>query len=133
MIRRLGILLIGSLAGFLLMYWPMGVLVKEPPILVIGLAALVCVVPGGIVLAAAWQLRDKSPEVKIVGVLLTTVFRMGAAIAGGVLLYHGVPEVREYVSPFISWGIVFYLVTLFIETRLLYIDSSGQASQGPRS
>jgi hypothetical protein len=130
MIRRIGFLLLGAAAAFGVMYLPMGFLVKQPPGLVMALAASVCVVPGMVVLIAAQRLRDKPAEVKIVGVLLTTVFRMGTAIGGGVLLYHSVTEVREHVSPFISWGIVFYLATLFVETSLLYTDSSGPASQG---
>jgi len=133
MIRRIGILLVGVVLAFLAMYFPMGLLVKEPPLSVIVLAAAICAVPGALVLLAAWQLRDKPPEVKMIGVLLTTAFRMGAAIGLGVLVYYAIPDVREYVSPFISWGLVFYLATLFVETRLLYIDTSGLASQDPRS
>lgn len=125
MIRRIGILLLGTVAGFLVMYLPMGFFVGQPPIEIIALAAAICVVPGVLVLVAAQRLRDKAPEVKIVGVLLSTAVRMVVAVGGGVLLYSTVPEIKEHGAPFISWAIVFYLVTLFVETGLLYIDNSG--------
>ncbi|MCE9532909.1 MAG: hypothetical protein K8T89_17565 [Planctomycetes bacterium] len=123
MIRRIGLLLLSALAGCLVMYLPLSFLVKEPPFLVIVLAAVICLIPGVIVLFAAGRLSEKSPEVKIVSVLLTTAFRMSMTVGGGVLLYIISPMVKEHVSSFVSWSIVFYLVTLFVETRLLYIDT----------
>ena len=125
MIRRVGIFLLGTLAGSLVMYLPMGYLVGQPSIEVIALAAAICVVPGVLVLVAARRLKHKAPEVRIVGVLLSTAVRMVMAVGGGVLLYAVVPELKEHGAPFISWVIVFYLITLFIETGLLYTDNLG--------
>ena len=79
------------------------------------------------------RLRDKPPEVKIVGVLLTTIFRMVVTVGGGALCFYSIPLVKEYALPFVSWVIVFYLVTLFIETGLLYTDSSGRTPTPPGS
>lgn len=133
MIRRLGLLVLGTLLGYLLFLLPMRFLVKEAPPAVVAIAALLSVVPGALVLVANARLRDKPAEVKIVAVLLTTVFRMVAVVGGGALCYYTVPAVREHAFPFISWAVVFYLVTLFIETGLLYTDSSGQARTPPGS
>ena len=127
MIRRLGVLLLGTVAGFVVFYLPMRFLVKETPPLVILLAATVSFVPGMIVLIAARRLRDQPPEVKIVGVLLTTLFRMVLAVGGGILLYAESPIIREFAAGFFGWALVFYLVTLFVETGLLYTESSGTA------
>jgi hypothetical protein len=107
MIRRIGIFLIGTVAGFLVMYLPMGFLVKEQPALVLVLAAVPCVVPGVIVLIVSARLRDQPPAMKIVGVLATTVFRMFSAIATGVVFYLAIAEVREHIYPFVGWGVVF--------------------------
>lgn len=125
MISRIGIFLLATFAGALIFYLPMQFMVKEPPAEVIALSAAVCVVPGLAVLFAAHQLREKPAEVKIIGVLLSTIFRMVACLGGGVLLYNALPIVKEHATVFISWCVVFYLVTLFIETGLLYTDTSG--------
>src|SRR5262249_46921290 len=111
-------------------FLPMGAMTGEPPLVVVGLAAAVCILPGAFVLLAAERLREQSPEVRIAGVLLTTAFRMVATVGGGALVWGVVGSVREHVLPFVAWGIVFYLATLFVETRLLYIDSSGYTSHG---
>jgi len=60
--------------------------------------------------------------------LLATGFRMTAVIVSGVLLYFSLEVVKDHAAPFISWSIVFYLVTLFVETRLLYTEHSGSVN-----
>src|SRR5262245_6180842 len=116
MIRRIGILLLGTLAAWLVFYLPMSFLVKEAPGEVVVWSALVCVAPGIVVLIAARRLSDKPAEARIIGVLLSTVFRMAAALGGGTFVYNTVPIVREYANTFIAWAVLFYIVTLFIET-----------------
>ena len=129
MIRRIAILVLGTAAAYAVFFLPMRFLVKEAPAEVIVWAALICVCPGAVVLIAARRLSDKPPEARIVGVLASTVFRMAAALGGGVLVYESMPIVREHVYPFVSWAVLFYMATLFIETGLLYIDSSGDAKE----
>jgi hydrogenase-4 membrane subunit HyfE len=126
MIRRIAILVLGTAVTFAVFYLPMGFLVKEAPPDVIVWAAMICILPGVVVIVAARRLRDKPPEARIIGVLATTIFRMGAALGGGIVAYDVIPTVREYVNPFVSWAVLFYVATLFIETGLLYIDSSGE-------
>ena len=131
MIRRLGILVLGTTAAYGVFVYPMSFLVLEAPPEVVLAAALICLAPGAVVLIAARQLSDRSPQARIVGVLIATVFRMAAALGGGIVLYRHIPAVREHVFSFVSWAILFYIVTLFIETKLLYIDSSGSAKSTP--
>ncbi len=126
MIRRIGILVLGTAAAYAVFFFPMSFLVKEAPAEVVVWAAMICLAPGAVVLIAARRLGDKPPEARIVGVLFSTVFRMAAALGGGMLVYEVLPAVRENVYPFVSWAVLFYVVTLFIETGLLYIDSSGR-------
>jgi hypothetical protein len=133
MIRRVGILILGTALGYVVFMLPMGFLVKETPLAVVAIAAGLQLATGILVLLGNQSLRDKPPEVKIVGVLLTTVFRMVATLGGGAFCYYSIPLVKEHAFPFVSWVIVFYLVTLFIETRLLYTDSSGQTPSPPAS
>jgi hypothetical protein len=133
MMRRVGILVLGTALGYVVFMLPMGFLVKEPPLMVVAIAAGLPLTTGLIVLLGNQRLRDKPPEVKIVGVLLTTVFRMAAILGGGAFCYYAIPLVKEHAFPFVSWVIVFYLVTLFIETGLLYTDSSGQTPTPPAS
>ena len=124
MIRRIAILVLGTAAAYAVFFLPMSFLVKDAPAPVIVWAALICVAPGAVVLIASRRLSDKPPEAKIISVLLSTVFRMAAALGGGILVYDQIPLIREHVFPFVSWSVLFYVVTLFIETGLLYIDSS---------
>jgi len=128
MIRGIGWLALGTLAGFAVMYLPMRFLAKEPPLEVIALAAAICFVPGLIVLIATRPSVDRPVEVKIISILLATGFRMTAVIVSGVLLYFSLEVVEDHAAPFISWSIVFYLVTLFVETRLLYTEHSGSVN-----
>ena len=126
MIRRIAILVLGTAAAYAVFFLPMSFLVKEAPFEVVAYAAIICLAPGAVVLTAARRLGDKPPEARIIGVLLSTVFRMAAALGLGVLAFEWIPAVREHVYPFVSWSVLFYVVTLFIETGLLYIDSSGR-------
>lgn len=131
MFRRIGILVVGTAAAYAVFYFPMSFLVKEAPLEVVALSAIVCLAPGAVVLIASRRLKDKPPEARIIGVLASTVFRMAAALAGGALVYSEFPAVREHVYPFVSWAVLFYVVTLFIETGLLYTDSSESAKSKP--
>ena len=131
MFRRIAILVLGTAAAWVIFFLPMNFMANEASAEVVVLAAAICLAPGIVELVAFGRLRDKPPEAKIVGVLLATAFRMGAALGGGILLYSAFDRVREQVFPFVSWAVVFYIATLFIETQLLYIDNSASTKTGP--
>lgn len=131
MFRRIAILVLGTAAAYGVFYLPMSFLVKEAPLEVVALAAFVCLAPGLVVLYLSRRLKDKPPEARIIGVLFATVFRMAGALGFGALVYNEFPVVREHVYPFVSWAVLFYVVTLFIETGLLYTDSSETAESKP--
>jgi hypothetical protein len=73
-------------------------------------------------------LRKRTPEEKVVATLVAPFIRMILSGGGGVWLYCDWPLIREHGFPFVTWMIVFYLVTLAVETRLLYIDTTAAAA-----
>ena len=44
------------------------------------------------------------------------------------MLFYVCPSIHDHGFPFITWVVVFYLVTLAVETRLLYIDTTASAT-----
>jgi hypothetical protein len=131
MVRQIAILVLGTAAVYFICFLPMRFLVKDAPAEVVVWAALICLAPGAAVLIAANRLSDKPAEARIISVLVTTIFRMAAALGGGTAVYELVPEVRANVYPFVAWAVLFYVATLFIETRLLYTDSSAGTKANP--
>jgi len=126
--RRLGALVAGTIAVWALLALPATLLIGEPPVAVTAAAAGVCLLPAALTLALNDRVRERPPEEKIVIVLVSTFLRMGLAIGLGVLLYYVAPPIRDNVVAFVGWGVVFYLVTLALETSLLYRDAT-RASQ----
>jgi hypothetical protein len=131
MLRRGGWLILATLAAFAVMYLPLRLLVPPTPMNVIVLAALLSLLPGWLIMAASLRLAGAAPEVKVLGVILVTLLRMGAVIGGGIVMVSQLPSVREHGAGFIAWVIVFYLATLFVETRMLYIDNSASSDRLP--
>jgi hypothetical protein len=101
------------------------------PVWVPLLAGAICFVPAALTLLLLDRLRTRSPEEKIVATLAAPFLRMSLAGGGGMAAYFAFAPVREHGAAFIAWMVVFYLVTLAVETRLLYIVTSGQAVAEP--
>jgi len=118
--KRLAVLVGVTAAAWVLLALPAGLWLEGTPLIVTAAAALVCLVPAALTLALADRLADRPPEEKVVVALVSTVLRIGLAIGGGVLLYFRVSAVRENAAGFVGWGVGFYLVTLAVETGLLY-------------
>jgi hypothetical protein len=127
--RRLGMLIAGTLCVWAVLALPAALLLGGPPYEVSIAAAMVCLVPAVLTLFLADRLRDRPPEEKIVIALVCTFLRMGLAVGLGVLLYFQVPLLRTNAAAFIGWGVVFYLVTLALETALLYRDTVRPGTQ----
>jgi hypothetical protein len=128
--RRVGLLALATAAVWLVAALPAGLWLGGPPAEVTLAAAAVCFVPAALTLALLDLLRKRSPEEKVVAALVATFLRMGLSLGGGAALYYSVPVLHEHGFPFVSWVIVFYLVTLAVETGLLYTDTTGPAT-GP--
>jgi hypothetical protein len=128
--RRVGFLALVTAGVWLAAALPAGLWLGGPPAEVTLAAAADCFIPAALTLALLDRLRKRTPEEKAVATLVATFLRMGLALGGGAVLYYSVPVLHEHGFPFASWVIVFYLVTLAVETGLLYTDTTGPAT-GP--
>lgn len=82
-----------------------------------GVAALLCLFPGVLVLVLAHRLAidaaGKSLVLSVGGFFLRLVFVLG----GGLALYNRIPEFTIWTL--IVWLVPFYIITLLVESRLL--------------
>ncbi len=128
MIRRLLILLCGTLAFWVVTVLPFRALSEDSArgyaaVAYGGLAALLCLVPSvGTLLWSYWGLKQ-SPEHQLAAVLGGTGLRMAFVLAAGIGLYRNVPYLREYPG-FWPWVLVMYLFTLALEMGVLLIGRS---------
>jgi hypothetical protein len=122
--RRLGILVGGSLLFWLLTALPARHIWGDRAIAFSGVAISLCVVPTALTLLwSRWALAQ-GPEQQLVMVLGGTGVRMFFVLAGGLLLYLLVPYFQNQQS-FWVWVLVSYLFTLALEMTLML-------SQGPQ-
>ena len=126
--RRLGLLAFVTLGIWLAVALPVGQFLDGPPALVTLAAALICLIPASLTLLLVDRLRKRTPEEKVVATLVAPFIRMILSGGGGMALYYWSPLIHEHGFPFVSWVVVFYLVTLAVETRLLYIDTTASAT-----
>jgi hypothetical protein len=84
-------------------------------------SALLCTLPGCVTLAAVDRLDDRKRPV--FGMLLGTGLRLGMAAPGGFAVAWFRPELRA--REFFLWLVLFYLITLAVETRLLLTERGG--------
>jgi len=70
---------------------------------------------------------------KVVAALAAPFIRMILSGGAGIWLYADWPLIHDHGFEFITWMIVFYVVTLAVETRLLYIDTTASADARPRT
>ena len=98
-------------------------------LLVALIAAAVCLVPASLTLLLIDLLRKRTPVERVVATLAAPFIRMILAGGGGMVLFFVCPLIHDHDRgfPFITWMVVFYLATLAVETRLLYIDTTASA------
>lgn len=111
-VMRLGVVVLGVWLAAAVPAWLLaGVAGLE------GLAwsAVLCFVPGGITLAAVDRLDERKRPV--FGMLLGTGLRLAFAVWGGFVIALARPQLR--LREFFGWLVLFYLITLAVETRLL--------------
>jgi hypothetical protein len=126
--KRLGLLALATLGFWLVAALPAGLWLGGPPLPVSLAAAGACLIPSALTLLLMDRLRKRAPEEKVVATLVAPFIRMILSGGGGIWLYWDWPLIREHGFPFITWVVVFYLVTLAVETRLLYIDTTAAAT-----
>lgn len=126
--KRLGLLALVTLGMWLVVAVPVGLWFHGPPVLVTLVAALLCFFPASMTLVLVDRLRKRTPEEKVVATLVAPFIRMILSGGGAMWVYFDVPLIREHGFPFVTWMVVFYLVTLAVETRLLYTDTTALAA-----
>lgn len=118
MIRRLSLLVGGSLAVWIVAVLPARYLWGDPVVVYSGVAVLLCLVPTSITLVWATRTLRASPQQLLIMVLGGTGVRVFAVLAGAIALKGLVPFFRDSDS-FLIWVLVFYLVTLGFELALV--------------
>jgi hypothetical protein len=131
--NRLGVLATVTLSVWTLIAVPAAVWFEGPPGTVTLVAAFVCLLPAGLTLILIDRLRKRAPVEKAVATLAAPFIRMILSGGAGIWLYVDWPLIHAHGFAFITWMIVFYLVTLAVETSLLYIDTTASANAEPRT
>lgn len=88
-------------------------------ILVSATAGLLCLIPALATLLLALRSAQRPPEERVVAVLGSVVIRMIVILGGGVVLYFSFPVFRDQRWVLLTWGLIFYLTTLAVETAMV--------------
>jgi len=129
--KRLRLLALVTVGAWLLVALPAGLLLAAAPPLVTLFSAILCLIPAGLTLILMDRLQKRTAEEKVVATLVAPFIRMILVGGGTVAGYYLVPYIHEHGFGFVAWTVVFYLVTLAVETRLLYIDTTASAQAEP--
>jgi hypothetical protein len=130
---RLAVLATVTLSVWALAGVPASLWFDGPPALVPFSAAIVCLLPASLTLILIDRLRKRAPVEKVVATLAAPFIRMILAGGAAVWLYEDWALIHDHGMAFIAWMVVFYLVTLAVETCLLYIDTTASANAEPRT
>ena len=95
----------------------------DGPLLCSGIAALLCLLPAAVTLWWGVALKSdgqpRAPEEQLVFVAGATGVRLVVVFGVGALLATQAPMISEHRRTFLTWGLIFYLTTLIVETVLL--------------
>ena len=131
MIRRLGILVVATLALWVATVYP-AYRLGGPDLAVQGtVAMLLCLIPAAATLAWGLRAQTRPPEAQLAAMLGGTGVRMAVVLGAGYLLYTWVPEL--HALEFWAWLVVYYLATLALEVRLLLAGTGARAAKPPES
>jgi len=118
MMRRVGILIVGSLIFWLLVAIPSRHLWGDAAAVYSGVALLLCLIPTSLTMLWATWAFEQSPAINIVMVLGGTGVRMFVVLAGALALHSLIPYFQEQQG-FWIWVLVSYLFTLALEMALV--------------
>jgi threonine/homoserine/homoserine lactone efflux protein len=121
--RRLLLLVSGSLAAWLVVALPFRFLAEDPAVgqaalVYSGTAVLICLVPTALTLVWGARSLTQSPEQQLVAILGGTGVRLFSVLLAGFALTQLVPYYRASTA-FWIWLGAFYLITLSLEMALL--------------
>jgi hypothetical protein len=115
--RQLGLLIAGTLALWLLVFYPARLAWGDRAVLQSAVAAALCLVPMALTLVWCTLAHGGSAESQLAAVMGGTVVRMFAVIVVAAILFKTVEALSE--PAFMLWVIVFYLATLTLEIVLV--------------
>jgi hypothetical protein len=122
-IKRVALLLAGSLLFWGLAAYPAYLLGGDTGLLFSAVAAGLCLVPGLVTLVwAEWTYR-RSPDQHLLMVLGGTGVRLFVVLGGALAIQSGLPRFRQ--TGFLLWVGVFYLFTLILEVVLMLAGRTG--------
>jgi hypothetical protein len=114
------ILILGGAAVWGLLALPTHYWFSGPSLPLLGLAGLVCLLPGVAALLLFQSFRERSPMEQVAGILVVTAVRLGLTMLGGIASYYSSVLVRQEAVSFLLWALVFYLILLVGETAMIY-------------
>jgi hypothetical protein len=131
-IRRLLLLLAGSLAIWVLVSLPVRALADDPDTIArvttySGTALLLCLIPTALTLLWAARALSQSPEAQLAAVLGGTGVRLFLALAAGWMVHTNLPYYHN--DSFWYWLLGAYLVTLALEMTLLLAGRTAPAAK----
>ena len=118
--KRLGLLIAGSLAVWLLAAYPAHLLGGDAAVVYSAVALVLCLVPAAMTLLWAGWALGRSAEQQLGMVLGSTGARMVFVLGTALALHYAVPYFQQ--QSFWVWILVFYLVTLTLEMVLIVKD-----------
>jgi hypothetical protein len=128
LIRRLLLLLSGTLAFWVLVGIPARLLGGDAALVYSGTALLLCLVPAAITLAWADRALQGTIDKQLVLVLGGTALRMITVLGAAWVLYEWVPAYRAS-GGFWIWVLVAYLFTLVLEMTLMLAGRPAQETK----
>jgi len=122
--RKLGLLVGGTLALWALVFVPARMVWGDRAVLESAVAAGLCLIP--MVLTLAWCLRVQggSAEAQLAAVMGSTAIRLFLVIIVAVSLFLFVEELNQ--PSFMLWVVFFYLATLTLEIVLVLRQTSAR-------
>jgi hypothetical protein len=130
MIRQLGLLLVSSLALWLLLAGPAWLLAGTSALVDTAVALGLCLAPMTATLLWCHWAFGNAPEQQLLAVMGGTTLRLLVAAGGGIALFHGFEALHR--PAFLIWVIVFYLATLTLEVIVVVRDQNLRAQQPQR-
>jgi hypothetical protein len=115
--RTLALLILGSVAFWLVLSYPARLLWGESALMFSGVACLLCLLPA--VATLFWCLKKSrtAPQQVVLAVMGGMGLRMFFVLGVGMVLFHAIPEL--HYQRFWVWVVVFYLYTLMLEVTLV--------------
>lgn len=121
--------IVGSLLIWAFVYLP-SVLLSTMPIEIGMIAIGITLIPATITLVVYLLVKQKSPQLALFVALAGIMVRGLLSLGMGVTFYVLLVPVKEHLLEFLGWGLGCYLLTLTIETVILYRLESRPSPQG---